>query len=84
MTSDGSNRKGAGDRSLLGAVRAAPGMAGRVAHLESEVDQLRRRVDELEGTAAALDVVRDDVRSLTETLTEELNRLAADRPAGPG
>ncbi len=75
MTSEGSNRSGAGERSLLGAVRAAPGMAGRVAHLESEVDRLRRRVDELEGTAAALDAVRDDMRALTETVTEELNRL---------
>lgn len=76
MTTQGSPTAGGRSRSLLAALRAAPGTTQRVAQLEAEVAQLRRRVDELEVSQAAVNGVRDDVRALTETLTEELNRLA--------
>lgn len=73
MTSQGTSDQGAG-RSLLGTVRAARSVPTRTEALEQELDQLRRRVADLEASLAAVDAVRDEVRSLTETVTEELNR----------
>jgi outer membrane murein-binding lipoprotein Lpp len=68
---------GAGSSSsLLRAFRSVPATTQRVTQLEAEVDQLRRRVDELERDVDAVNAVRDQVRALTETVTEELNRLA--------
>lgn len=76
----------ASGRSLVGTIRSAPGMAGRVEELEAEVAQLRDRVRLLESTVTALDAVRDEVAALSVAFTEELNRVAGaasgQRPAG--
>lgn len=80
MTTDGSRSAAGRGRSLLGAFRSVPATNERVAHLEAELARVQRRVDELEVDLAAVSGVRDQVRELTETLTEELNRLA-DRSA---
>ncbi len=66
----------ASGRSLVGTIRSAPGMAGRVEELEAEVAQLRDRVRVLESTITALDAVRDEVAALSVSFTEELNRVA--------
>ena len=71
----------ASGRSLVGTIRSAPGLAGRVEELESEVAQLRDRVRVLETTSSALDAVRDEVAALTISFTEELNRISAMSPA---
>lgn len=79
MTADGPTTDTARGRSLLGVVRAVPGTTARVEHLEAELVALRRRVDELERSLAAVHAIRDDVRALTESVTEELNRRSAER-----
>jgi hypothetical protein len=78
MTTDGSPDDAGRSRSLLGVVRAVPGTTARVEHLEAELVALRRRVDELERSLAAVHAIRDDVRALTESVTEELNRRSAE------
>jgi prefoldin subunit 5 len=57
-----------------------PATNQRVAQLEAELSRLQRRVDDLEVNLAAVNCVRDDVRALTESVTEELNRLAERHP----
>lgn len=66
----------ASGRSLVGTIRSAPGLAGRVEELEAEVARLRERVQVLESTVTALDAVRDEVAALSIAFTEELNRVA--------
>jgi predicted nucleic acid-binding Zn-ribbon protein len=78
MSTEGTTSASGRGRSLMGVVKAVPGTTGRVERLEAEVAQLQRRVDDLERNLAAVHAVRDEVRTLTETLTEELNRLARD------
>ncbi len=50
----------------------------RINRLESSLDQTRQQVEELRESVQAIDAVRDDVRELTENLTEQLNRIAAN------
>jgi hypothetical protein len=83
MTTQGSPTSGGRGRSLLGAFRSVPATNQRVAQLEDELSRLQRRVDELEVNLAAVNGVRDDVRSLTESVTEELNRLADQHAPAP-
>jgi len=66
----------ASGRSLVGTIRSAPGLAGRVEELEAELARLRERVQVLESTVTALDAVRDEVAALSIAFTEELNRVA--------
>ncbi len=80
MTTQGSSTAGGRGRSLLGAFRSVPATNQRVAQLEAELSRLQRRVDDLEVNLAAVNCVRDDVRALTESVTEELNRLAERHP----
>jgi chromosome segregation ATPase len=80
MTTQGSSTAEGRGRSLLGAFRSVPATNQRVAQLEAELSRLQRRVDDLEVNLAAVNGVRDDVRALTESVTEELNRLADRRP----
>lgn len=83
MTTQGSPTSSGRGRSLLGAFRSVPATNQRVAQLEDELSRLQRRVDELEVNLAAVNSVRDDVRALTESLTEELNRLAEQHAPMP-
>lgn len=78
MTSQGSTD--VGGRSLLRAFRSVPATNQRVAQLEADLATLQRRVDELEVNLAAVNGVRDDVRQLTEQVTEALNQVADHTP----
>jgi archaellum component FlaC len=49
----------------------------RINRLESSLDQARQQVEELRESVQAIDAVRDDVRELTENLTEQLNHISA-------
>jgi len=49
----------------------------RIERIELAMEQSRRQVQDLRDSVQAIDAVRDDVRELTEHLTEQLNQLAA-------
>ncbi len=59
-------------------LRSLPSLMERINRLESSLDQTRQQVEELRESVQAIDAVRDDVRELTENLTEQLNRIAAN------
>ena len=57
-------------------VRTIPAILERLDRLEQTLDETRTQLDELRNSVAAIGAVRDDVRELTERLTEELNRIS--------
>lgn len=66
---------------LVGPWRADRAMSSAMERLDRIEDALadtNRRIDDLAASTAAIDAVRVDVRSLTASLTEELNQISAD------
>lgn len=58
-------------------LRALPGLIKRLASLERTNAEMQARLAALEADSAALEEVRDQVRSLTVQLTEQLNDVSA-------
>lgn len=73
-TSPSSARRAIG---TVASVRAIPAMLERLDRLEAAVGEATRRIDELQESMASLPTVRDDVRRLTEHLTEQLDEISA-------
>jgi small-conductance mechanosensitive channel len=61
----------------LRAARSLPAILERMDQLEAELRDANRRIDELQASVAAIGAVRDEVRDLTEQVTEQLNDLSA-------
>jgi division protein CdvB (Snf7/Vps24/ESCRT-III family) len=57
-------------------------LSDRVAAIERRLDEVERRLATPECDGTALEAVRDAVREIGTEVTEELNRLAADRTPG--
>lgn len=66
----------------LSAVHSIPAILERLDRLEHSIVEATQRIDELQGSVAAIGAVRTEVRDLTEHLTEELNAIAESLAAG--